>query len=318
MFKIAVLMDPIESLSRDTDSSLGIINSLQKNNKIYYIKPTSIYIKGGEVFGITQDLNLNLNKKKFFTLKKIKKINLSRMHCIFFRKDPPVDDNYISLTYMLDILEKQKVLIINSSQTLRNYNEKLLGNYLSPNKVPTLVTCEIDTIKKFIKQQKKVVIKPLNMMRGENIHKIHYRDNDIEKKVFITQDYNDKNLIVIQKYLDVHKYGDKRIIIYNGIVYENALVRFPPINDFRANLAHGGKYYIKKIEKKYMPNLEGIAEYLNNERIYLAGIDMIDKFITEINITSPTGIMHLQKKDPMICKRIANEFIKIIKSYHDE
>ena len=156
------------------------------------------------------------------------------------------------------------------------------------------------------------------MMRGENIHKIHYRDNDIEKKVFITQDYNDKNLIVIQKYLDVHKYGDKRIIIYNGIVYENALVRFPPINDFRANLAHGGKYYIKKIEKKYMPNLESIAEYLNNERIYLAGIDMIDKFITEINITSPTGIMHLQKKDPMICKRIANEFIKIIKSYHDE
>ena len=83
------------------------------------------------------------------------------------------------------------------------------------------------------------------------------------------------------------------------------------------NLAHGGKYYIKR-EKKIYANFGGIAEYLNNERIYLAGIDMIDKFITEINITSPTGIMHLQKKDPMICKRIANEFIKIIKSYHDE
>lgn len=316
MFNIAVLTDPIESLSKETDSTLGIINILQKNNKIYYINPKSIYAENNKIFATIQELNLNFNKKNFFNLKRKRKVNLNKMDCVFFRKDPPVDENYISLTHILDILEEQKVLIINSSQSLRDYNEKLLGNYLSPYTVPTIVSCDLNQIKKFIKKHKKVVVKPLNMMRGENIHKISHQDNDLEKKVFVTQNYDENCLVIIQKFLDVHKYGDKRIIIYNGIVYENALVRFPLKNDFRANLSHGGKYHIKKIEKKYMAQLESIAEYLIGKRIYLAGIDMIDKFITEINITSPTGIIHLQKNDSMICKKIGNQLIKIINDYH--
>ena len=318
MFNIAVITDPIECLFKETDTTLGIINILQKNNKIFYIDTTTIQINNHNVFGNVQELTLNLHNKKYFHLKNKKKINLNKMHCIFFRKDPPVDEHYIALTYMLDILEKQKTLIINSSQSLRDYNEKLLGGLLSTYKLPTIVSSNIDQMKKFINEHKNVVVKPLNMMRGENIQKISHNDNDYKKKIFSVQNYNEKCYVLIQKYLNIHKYGDKRIIIYNGIVYENALVRFPPKDDFRANLANGGKYQIKKIEKKYIPHLEDIASYLVSKRIYLAGIDMIHKFITEINITSPTGLMHLQQKDKNIFEKIAHQFISVITHYHDE
>ena len=318
MFNIAVITDPIECLLKETDTTLGIINILQKNNKIFYIDTATIQINNHNVFGNVQELTLNLHSKKYFHLKNKKKINLNKMHCIFFRKDPPVDENYIALTYMLDILEKQKTLIINSSQSLRDYNEKLLGGLMSPYKLPTIVSSNIDQMKKFINKHKNVVVKPLNMMRGENIQKISHNDNDYKKKIFSVQNYNEKCYVLIQKYLNIHKYGDKRIIIYNGIVYENALVRFPPKDDFRANLANGGKYQIKKIEKKYIPYLEDIASYLISKRIYLAGIDMINKFITEINITSPTGLMHLQQKDKNIFEKIAHQLSSVITHYHDE
>ena len=317
MHKIAILIDPIETLNRNTDSTLGIVSHLQKSNKIFYINPDSLSLRNSDVTAKIQELKINLNKTKFYQLKNKKIVNLKQMKCIFIRKDPPVDEKYIQMTHILDHLEKQGVLIINSSQSLRDLNEKLLGNTFSPFQLPTLITPDVQQIKKFIDIHKKVVIKPLNMMRGENIQMLTYRDQDYKRKILLTKNHDESCGILVQKYLNVSKYGDKRIIIYNGIVNKQVIVRYPMKGDFRANLIHGGNYSIKEIDKNFIAHLENIAEYLLSKRIYLAGVDMIDKYITEINITSPTGIMHLNNKDNKLCKNISEQFIKVINEYYE-
>ena len=104
----------------------------------------------------------------------------------------------------------------------------------------------------------------------------------------------------------------------NGIVHENVLVRYPPENDFRANLSYGGKFKVQKINHKHLSHLKDIAIYLKNNRIYFAGVDMIGNYITEINITSPTGIQQIESKDKNLSSSIANQFIKIVEQYYDD
>ena len=109
------------------------------------------------------------------------------------------------------------------------------------------------------------------------------------------------------------KNGDNRIIIYNGIIEKNILTRYPPKGDFIANLANGGKYKIKTLKKKHLPNIEKVASYLNYHGIFFAGVDMIGDYITEINITSPTGIQQIGNR---LSSKIANELIKNIDNYY--
>ncbi len=118
---------------------------------------------------------------------------------------------------------------------------------------------------------------------------------------------------VAQKYLKIIKNGDNRIIIYNGIVEKKILTRYPPENDFRANLALGGNYKINQLEKKYIPLIDEIAAFLKYHGIFFAGVDMIGQYITEINITSPTGIQQIGNGLSM---KIANELLKKINNYH--
>ena len=244
-------------------------------------------------------------------------MNLSKLDCILFRKDPPVDEKYIQITHMLDYLEKHGVLIINSPQSLRDYNEKLLGNNLTKFNLPTLVSSNQEAIANFVQKYKKVVIKPLNLMGGKDISLLSHKEKDLLTSIK-TMTNNSQKFMMIQKYLKEIKNGDTRILMTNGIVHENVLVRYPPKNDFRANLSYGGKFKVQKINHKHLNHLKDIAIYLKNNRIYFAGVDMIGNYITEINITSPTGIQQIELKDKNLSSSIANQFIKIVEQYYDD
>ena len=200
---------------------------------------------------------------------------------------------------------------------MRDLNEKILGLNLSFKKVPTIVTSNIKSIKEFIKKNKKIVIKPLNFMGGKDIHLIPNKNIDIDILLNdLTQ--GEKKLIISQKYLTQIRNGDSRIINCNGIVHEKVLVRIPPKNDFRANLSFGGKYVIRNLPAKHKKYLSEIAEFLKMNRIYLAGVDMIGDFITEINITSPTGIQEIEREcKNNLSKDIANQFINIAQSLYN-
>ena len=317
MYSFGIIMDPIEDINPKEDSTFAIITALQKNHNIEYIIPDTIHLINQDVFAKTKKLKTFKRKKDFYKLSRSTLMNLSKLDCILFRKDPPVDEKYIQITHMLDYLEKHGVLIINSPQSLRDYNEKLLGNNLTKFNLPTLVSSNQEAIVNFVQKYKKVVIKPLNLMGGKDISLLSHKEKDLLTSIK-TMTNNSQKFMMIQKYLKEIKNGDTRILMTNGIVHENVLVRYPPKNDFRANLSYGGQFEVQKIKHKHLDHLKDIAIYLKNNRIYFAGVDMIGNYITEINITSPTGIQQIELKDKNLSSSIANQFIKIVEQYYDD
>ena len=266
------------------------------------------------MYGELGRLKIDSKKQKFYEVSSPRLEELTELDCVLFRLDPPVDEYYIQLTYILDHLESQGVLIINSPQSLRDFNEKILGNILSNKQIPTIITSNKNHIIDFLKKHKKIVLKPMNLMAGKGIISLSYNDGTD----FLAEEVNDpRKYVICQKFINEIIDGDTRILITNGVVHEDVLVRYPPKNDFRSNLSYGGKYEVKEINKKYLNHLKEVAEYLKYNRIYFAGVDMIGDYITEINITSPTGIKQIEEKNKRISDEIASEFIKIIQNYYE-
>ena len=314
MYSFGIIMDPIQNIDITKDSTIAIIESLQKSSKIFYIIPGTLHINNKKVYGELGRLKIDSKKQKFYEVSSPRLEELTELDCVLFRLDPPVDEYYIQLTYILDHLESQGVLIINSPQSLRDFNEKILGNILSNKQIPTIITSNKSHIMDFLKKHKKIVLKPMNLMAGKGIISLSYNDGTD----FLAEELNDpRKYVICQKFINEIINGDTRILITNGVVHEDVLVRYPPKNDFRSNLSYGGKYEVKEINKKYLNYLKEVAEYLKYNRIYFAGVDMIGDYITEINITSPTGIKQIEEKNKRISDEIASEFIKIIQNYYE-
>ena len=303
-------MDPINQVDFSKDSTVAIIENLQKKAKIKLIIPDSIDYDSNNVFGSLCDFEIISLKKKKYVQKNSKRMNLNKLDCIFFRKDPPVDEKYISILQMLRELEYQDTLVINSPESLIRFNEKVLGCQLSVPKIPTIISSSSKQINNFLKLHDVIVLKPMNLMGGQGIIKLGLSD---DSKCLISSYIKKNGIVMAQKYLNEINNGDNRIIIYNGIIEKNILTRYPPRGDFIANLANGGTFEIKTLNKKYLPNIEKVASYLNYHGIFFAGVDMIGDYITEINITSPTGIQQIGNR---LSSKIANELIKNIDNYH--
>jgi len=317
MNKIAVLMDPIENLDPSKDTTICLIEHLGKFAEIYYIFPNTISYKNSSVIASIARITINRKISQFYKLSKFKEQNLDKMDVILFRKDPPVNDDYLNVAHILQRLESDGKLIMNSPSSIMMMNEKILGDCYSPNRLPSIITNNYTNMEKFIKKHHDVVAKPLNMMAGKLIQKINVHDRKFQNKLLHTQNNNKDNFIILQKYLDIHKYGDMRIIVYNGKVYKRCLLRFPKKTDFRANLACGGKFFIKDVPKSLFDHLTIVAEILLNNGIYFAGIDIIGKYMTEINITSPTGLVELTNENDDLSTEIARDFIKVIDDHKE-
>ena len=240
-------MDPIESISFKTDSSVSLINSLQKKAHIKLIFPGSIFTKSNYVYAKVSDFYIDSLNKKKYKLSNKKIINLNLLDCIFFRKDPPVDHHYLTLVQIIKQLEFQNTLVINSPDSLLRFNEKLLGYQLSYPKIPTVIGDNQKKILDFLIEHKEVVLKPINLMAGNGIVKLKY-NKDAYK--IVNEHLKKYKIIIVQKYLKEIKKGDNRIIIYNGIIEKNVLTRFPAKGDFRANLACGGSYEITRLNTR--------------------------------------------------------------------
>ena len=244
-------------------------------------------------------------------MKKKRKVNLNKLDCILFRIDPPVDSKYISQLQLFRELEYQNTLVLNSPESLLRFNEKVLGCQLSQSKLPTIITGDETKIESFLEQHNVIVLKPMNLMAGKGIIKVKKTNSSSE---LIREHIKKNKVIMAQKFVDEITKGDNRIIIYNGIIEKNVLTRMPPKGDFIANLANGGSFKITKVKKKYLFNLETVASFLKYHGIFFAGVDMIGDYITEINITSPTGVQNIKNG---LSLKIANQLIKKIEEYYN-
>ena len=271
-----------------TDTSIFLANEIQKKNyKIFYYEPKNLSIINSEVIAKGFFVKFNYDKKNFYKIIKNKNLNLKKSKFILIRQDPPFNLEYISTTYILDKI-KNNVKIVNNPTSIRNISEKLYSAKYQKFMPSTIFTKNIDEIKKFLKHQKKIILKPIHSFGGNDIYLVSKFNSRLIKK-FIKKHGH----IMCQKFLSkIHK-GDKRIFIINGKIV-GAISRIPKKGSFLSNLSKGGKAIDAKITSLEKKISKKIAYDLKNEKIFFAGIDFIDQKLNgDINVTSPTGLKTL-------------------------
>ena len=299
---IAIQMDPLEKLHQESDSSLMLAREAQKRgHRIFMYQPHELSLRNNQVFA--NACTLKITKKEKYTFEKGKKklINLSSINVLLIRQDPPFNINYITATYLLEHLES-KTLIINNPKSLRDAPEKLYVTYFKNLTPPTLISQDEIEIKKFIKKNKNLIIKPLYEKGGKGIFKVNLRDKNINKKIQNILK-KEKIPIVVQKYIPEVKKGDKRIIILDGNPVA-AMARIPAKNEVRANLSRGGKAVRYKITKRDKYICKQLKPWLKKQGLFFVGIDVIGNYLTEINVTSPTGIVEINQLENLSLEKI--------------
>jgi len=287
------IIDPIESLNKIKDSSLLLMKEcLRRNIEVHFSEINQFSIDEG---------NVNIHSQKIISLEEgIKyqdtELNLSSFFKkIFIRKDPPFDDDYLNLTYLLDHAVKEGTDIINNPSSIRNHNEKLSILNFQEIIPPTIVTSTASNVVNFLKIHKKIVLKPVNGMAGNGIFVIDELDKNINS-ILETSTVNDTKVMMAQKYIPDITEGDKRIIIIKGEPLPFCLARIPDGKDFRANLAKGGRGIAKKLTADDIKIVNVIKKYLVKSKLDFVGIDVIGKYLTEINVTSPTCLVEIENQ----------------------
>ena len=282
---VAIQGDHPSKLNPITDTSIFLANEIQnKGYKIFYYDPKNLSVINSKVIAKGFFIEFKYNQKKFFKILKKKKLDLSKCQFILIRQDPPFSLEYISTTYILDIIKK-KVKIINDPSAIRNISEKFYSTRYQKFMPNTIFTQNLIEIKKFFKKNKKVILKPSYSYGGNDINLLSKFDLKFIKR-FIKKHGH----IICQKYLPNISKGDKRVFLINGKVV-GAISRVPKKGSFLSNMSKGAiptKAELTKKEKKisYM-----VAKNLRKKNIFFAGIDFIDQKLNgDINVTSPTGL----------------------------
>ena len=293
MMAYLFIIDPIESLDKAKDSSLLLMKEcLRRDIEVHFSEINQFSIYEG---------NVNIHSQKIISLEKgIKyqdtELNLSSFFKkIFIRKDPPFDDDYLNLTYLLDHAVKESTDVINNPSSIRNHNEKLSILNFQEIIPPTIVTSNATDVINFLKLHEKIVLKPINGMAGNGIFVIDELDKNINS-ILETSTVNDTKVMMAQKYIPDVTEGDKRIIIIKGEPLPFCLARIPDGKDFRANLAKGGTGIAKKLTADDIKIVNVIKKYLVKSKLDFVGIDVIGKYLTEINVTSPTCLVEIENQ----------------------
>ena len=303
---IAIQGDHPSTLNPLTDTSIFLANEIQKKKyKIFYYEPKNLSIINFKVIASGFFIKFDYSKKKFFKILKKTKIDLANCKFLLIRQDPPFNLEYITTSYILDVI-KDKVKIINNPTSIRNISEKLFSSKYQKFMPPTIFTQNLDEIKKFIKTHKKIILKPIHGYGGNDIRLLSKLNLDLIKK-FIKK----HNYIMCQKFLPKINRGDKRVFIINGKIV-GAISRIPKKGSYLSNLSKGGKAInitLTNTEKKISKIL---AEDLKKENIFFSGIDFIDQKLNgDINVTSPTGLKTLYD---LSNKNLAKTFWKELKA----
>ena len=293
MMAYLFIIDPIESLDKAKDSSLLLMKEcLRRDIEVHFSEINQFSIYEG---------NVNIHSQKIISLEKgIKyqdtELNLSSFFKkIFIRKDPPFNDDYLNLTYLLDHAVKERTDVINNPSSIRNHNEKLSILNFQEIIPPTIVTSNATDVINFLKLHEKIVLKPINGMAGNGIFVIDELDKNINS-ILETSTVNDTKVMMAQKYIPDITEGDKRIIIIKGEPLPFCLARIPDGKDFRANLAKGGTGITKKLTADDIKIVNVIKKYLVKSKLDFVGIDVIGKYLTEINVTSPTCLVEIENQ----------------------
>ena len=282
---IAVQGNHPSTLNPRVDTSIFLANEIQKKRyEIFYYEPKDLSIINSKVIAKGYFVKFNYKKKKFFKILRKKSLDLLKCKFILIRQNPPFNLEYISTTFILDLI-KTKVKIINDPSSIRNVSEKLYSSKYQKYMPTTIFTKNVSEIKTFFSKNKKVILKPIHGYGGNDIYLLtRFKSNLIKR--FIRKHGH----IICQKFLPKISNGDKRVFVINGRV-RGVISRVQKKGSFLSNMSKGAKVINTKLTKveRQISNL--IAKDLKKENIFFAGVDLIDQKLNgDINVTSPTGI----------------------------
>ena len=292
--KIALQMDPLEKLDLkgDTTFILGL-EAIKRKFEVFFYTPSDLIFKNNTVYANAKKLDLSFkNGKEKFSYSKAIVLKLSLLDVILMRQDPPFDMSYITATHILEKIATQ-TLVLNNPFHVRNAPEKIFVTEFSEFMPETLITRDINEIIKFKKKNKNIIIKPLYGNGGEGVFFI--KNDDTNFNVILENFLNLNNeQFIVQNYIPEVKKGDKRIILIDGEVV-GAINRIPAKNENRSNMHVGGKPIKTSLNKNDKLICEAIAPHLKAKGLFFVGIDVIGNYLTEINVTSPTGIREINR-----------------------
>ncbi|HWZ63092.1 MAG TPA: glutathione synthase [Steroidobacteraceae bacterium] len=297
MRRIGVVMDPIGAIAYAKDSTLAMLLAAQARGfALSYLEQGDLSLRDGIAFGRSRPLTVRADPQGWFTLGEAVIEPLGGLDCILMRKDPPFDTEYIYSTYILERAEAQGALVVNSPRGLRDMNEKVYTGWFPQCCAPTVVTRDMGQMAAFLREHGRIVVKPLEGMGGRSIFVLGSSDPNA-RVVFETLTGYGTRYAIVQRYLpDIATSGDSRVLLIDGQPVPYALARMPSAQDHRGNLAAGAKGVGRPLNDRDRWLAGEIGPTMAARGMLLVGLDVIGGFVTEINVTSPTGIRELDKQ----------------------
>jgi len=306
---LGVVMDPIEGIAAKKDSTLAMLLAAQRRGwRIVYFRQEDLYINQGVAGGDGCFLTVADNLERWYEFGERWTGEISELDVVLMRKDPPFDMEYIYTTYILQRAEDAGGFIVNRPASLRDINEKAFTAWFSEFTPPTLLSRSHRALRDFLERHGAVVYKPLDGMGGKSIFVVHKGDVNTNVVIETLSDHS-KRYVIAQKFIPEITAGDKRILVIDGDPVDYALARIPAPGDSRGNLVMGATGVGRPLTDNDRRICAAVGPVLRERGVMFAGLDVIGDYLTEINVTSPTGIRELDKQFGL---DIGNEFIAAI------
>ncbi len=288
--KLLFILDPLNSLKAYKDTSLAIMQeAAARGDSLFVCEQHDLFLRGNIAKVNAQAFAFADNA---FKVEGKQEYSPSDFDAIIMRKDPPFDNEYLYSTYLLEIAATQGAKIYNNPVAIRGWNEKLSVTRFSEYAPEFLVTANHDLIRDFLNQHQDIVVKPLDGMGGSSIFRLTFADPNISVILETITQFGTRT-IMAQRYLPAILQGDKRIIVIDGEPLPYALARIPKAGETRGNLAAGGKGVAQPLSVRDIEIASTVGKMLKAEGLFLVGLDVIGEHLTEINVTSPTGMVEI-------------------------
>lgn len=290
--KILFILDPLPSLNIKKDTSVAIMReATERGHELYVCEQHDIFLRNEKVHFNASQFSFADNDSWYDTTANTEHL-ANAFDAIIMRKDPPFDNEYLYSTYLLDLANQQGGHVFNNPHAIRDWNEKLSVTRFVAFTPEFIVTADNARIRDFLATQDDIVVKPLDGMGGSGVFRLTKDDPNIGSILEVLTKLGTET-IMAQRYLPEIKQGDKRIIIIDGEPLPYSLARIPKAGETRGNLAAGGKGVAQPLSAKDLEIATTIGKTLKEDGLFLVGLDVIGEYLTEVNVTSPTGMVEI-------------------------
>jgi len=293
--KVALQMDPIETIDVGSDSTYALgIEAQNRGHQLYHYLPKDLSLEDGRLFARARKLTLYENREHYFDIGPDQEMDIGTFDIVLLRQDPPFNMAYITSTHLLEHAPAG-TLVMNNPEEVRNAPEKLLVTHFSGLMPPTLISRDLQAIREFREKHKDIILKPLFGNGGAQVFRVEPESENLNSMVEMFGEVYPEP-IMVQAYLPEVRQGDKRIILIDGKP-SGAIMRIPAKGESRANLHVGGTAEKTALTEREQEICDRIGPELSRRGLVFAGIDVIGHYLTEINVTSPTGLPQINALD---------------------